>query len=261
MFRLVKWYFDLVTDDGTAVIAYAARLRLAGIRLTCGATLVSPPAGPAREQSVVRGVRPPGRQRDSIVWQCESLDIAGRWQTGGRPIRRQLACTADGVIRWECVAPRSRAVVTAAGTVLDGWGYVERLRLTIPPWKLPFDHLRWGRFVSPADAVTWIAWDGETPRTHVWLEGELLPGALVSPGVISQPGRMQLVPGSPRLLRDREVRSALAGAHGIFARILPRSLRRVREHKWLARARLIYNDGAEVEGWVIDEEVTWRGRL
>ena len=70
MFSLVKWYFDLVTDDGTAVIAYAARLRLTGVRLTYAATLISPPAGSACERSVIGRVRPPRRTRDSIVWQC-----------------------------------------------------------------------------------------------------------------------------------------------------------------------------------------------
>ena len=27
MFTLTKWYLDLVTDDGLAVVAYSARLR------------------------------------------------------------------------------------------------------------------------------------------------------------------------------------------------------------------------------------------
>ena len=162
------------------------------------------------------------------------------------------------MIQWECVAPRSRAVVSAVGTVFEGPGYVERLRLTIPPWKLPFDQLRWGRFVSPAHAVTWIALHGERPRTHVWLDSEVLSAAQMSSSRIRESGRMELFLGSPRPLRERAVLPALAGAHGIFDRILPRSLRNVREHKRLSRARLVDNSGSEVEGWAIDEDVTWR---
>ena len=58
------------------------------------------------------------------------------------PIHRRLFESADGIVDWTCEMPRAR---TRIGEVC-GDGYAEVLHMTVPPWKLPIDELRWGRF-------------------------------------------------------------------------------------------------------------------
>ena len=73
-------------------------------------------------------------------------------------------------------AAPSKGIASCPGRAQDlglrsGLGYAERLVLTIPPWKLPIETLRWGRFLSPSDWIVWIDWQGEHPQTIVYRNG------------------------------------------------------------------------------------------
>ena len=41
MFKLSKWYLDVITEDGSAFIGYAARLEWGPLRVAYGATLLA----------------------------------------------------------------------------------------------------------------------------------------------------------------------------------------------------------------------------
>ena len=47
-----------------------------------------------------------------------------------------------------------------------------RLRLTIRPWRLPIQELRWGRFLSDGPSLVWIEWRGPRPLSLALLDGK-----------------------------------------------------------------------------------------
>lgn len=258
MFSLVKWYLDLVTEDGSAFLAYAAGLRWGTLRMRYASMLLSRPGAGPREAATVRRVRSPVRSGRSIVWHSDTLDVGGRWLARGAVLRAQLLRTAEGAIDWVCLTPRARGRVRVGSLRLEGVGYVERLRLGIPPWKLPFRMLRWGRFASPRRSLVWIAWQGEPSVCRVWLDAEEQPGARVSDtGVDRLDGDGQLGIDVTRVLRERRVLTALADAVPSLVRRLPGPLSGMHELKWLGHGRLSGGDAAPDTGWTVHEVVSW----
>lgn len=78
-----------------------------------------------------------------------------------QPVASTVYESADGRIDWECRQPAADARVRlAGGREITGLGYAERLRMTIPPWRLPLRTLRWGRFLAAGESWVWIDWQG-----------------------------------------------------------------------------------------------------
>jgi hypothetical protein len=258
MFALHKWYLDVVTDEGDTLVTYAARLRWRQLRLSYAAVLHSPPSGPAREASSFGRVGRPQLEDDLLIWEHAPLHLCGRWRRTSPAVRRTLLRTGDGAIRWTCHQPSARATVECEGRTLDGVGYVECLSLTIPPWKLPFRTLCWGRHASDRHAVVWIDWSGRDGRQFIWLDGvEQLGARLDGASVrgLADGAELQV-----RWLRDICRRPALARLSdhlpiGIQRLMTP--LHGMREHKQLARSAIIRNGTPLDRGWTVFEEVAW----
>ena len=257
-FSLEKWYLDLVDDDGVAVIGYAARLHTGPLATRYASILHSPSAGAPTERTALRRIRPPEFHRGTLSWACVPLGLEGEWVAEAAPISRALFATEAGSIEWECLLPRARARIRLGGNAIAGYGYAERLRLTLPPGQLPFHRLRWGRHVSDRHSVVWIAWDGATTRHSVWLDGVEEPGArLTSSGVEGLPQGQSLRLSGSRTLRDRPVLGAVGEALPEFARHLAGPLGTMREHKRLDRSSLMAGGLTLDAGWCIPEEVMW----
>lgn len=221
MFLLVKWYLDLVTDDGTALWAYSARLRWGALRLSYASVCRSVPGARLDEAATIRGVVAP------------RLD-------------------------WLCQMPRARATVRWGDSTYVGLGYVESLRLTIPPGRPPFRTLRWGRHLSDRHALVWIEWEGGDPQRWVWLDGsEQRDARLTADGIAALDRGCELRLGSSRDLCDRPVVGSLARFLPAVARRAAGPLGSMREHKQLSRSSLLAPGQAPDLGWAIHEEVTW----
>lgn len=183
MFQLEKWYGDVATSQeaGACAILYSARLHWGPMRLGYAATIhlsADRPAAP-REATTWRGGALPLLDGDRITWRNAPLRVTADWRRDAPAIARRLANGPDGEIDWTCHFPRARAGVRIGSDRLEGLGYVERLRLTIPPWKLPFRALRWGRHLSADHYLVWIDWSGGDTRRWVWLDGVEQPAATV----------------------------------------------------------------------------------
>ena len=169
-FRLEKWYLDCVSSDGTVFIAYAARLKWGPIGLCYGATITRAKDGRLiQRQSLSFGRL--NRGRGSISWCNDGLKASGEW-TGGEPIAKTVVVDEpSGRIEWQCLSANAAVDVRTDGRAMTGTGYVEKLSMTIPPWKLPFTELRWGRFISDdrSDYVVWIDLRGGTQRNWIWV--------------------------------------------------------------------------------------------
>lgn len=259
MFALTKWYLDLVTDDGTAIVAWAARLRWGALRLRYGSLLVAEPGRPPVEATTLHGVTDPTLTPERVEWRCAPLDLEGRWLPESPPLTAELLAGPQGAIRWRCHAPNALGALRIGARRFSGRGYVESLDVTCTPMQLPFRTLRWGRHLSAAHAVVWIDWQGGTASHRwVWLDGTPDSSADLTPGGLTglAPG-LQLHLDPARTLRDRRLLDDLAGPMPALARRVIGPAAGMREHKQLARSALLQDGVAIDAGWAVFEEVAW----
>ena len=257
MFTLDKWYFDVVTGGGDVAILYAARLRWGAVRVCYASAIENAASGTHREARTIRDIAPPGRHEDTLTWRNRALHVAGEWRRNAPPIRHTLASTPQGAIRWSCRVPRACASVRIGGCTYDGLGYVERLRLTMPPSQMPFDALRWGRHLSDRHALVWIDWQGAEHRSWVWLDGELQAQAVVTDGGVSglEDGAELCIDGS-RDVVDRNVLTTFADALPALARRVAGRLASMHEHKRVGRSSIVRSGVRLDDGWTLHELVT-----
>jgi hypothetical protein len=258
-FTVEKWYLDLVTDDGTAVVGYVVDVRWLGLAVRLAARLIVH-AGGRREELTTRGDTAWPQPADGrLTWTSESLGVTGEWLALDAPITSTLLATPAGSVEWACLMPRARASVVTPAARYDGLGYAEHLRLTVPPWAVPFHTVRWGRHVSDRHALVWIERDGAVPMRAAWLDGTPEALAAVGPsGVTGLSGGWALRWHAGHVLTDRSVGDAIAGAAPALGSLIAGRLANVREHKQLAASSLVDADGRALDhGWAIHEEVTW----
>lgn len=256
-FSLSKWYLDCVAESGDAVVLYWASLRWGVARLQYGAALLAPAAGtPVHRYTLRPESEPVAVADDTLIWSSERLGARGTWTRRADSIRRNLLSDDRGSIDWHCICPRADAVIQIGDRTITGSGYAEHLTMTLKPWRLPLDELRWGRFLAPDDAMVWIGWDGPSPRTWVWVNGSETRDAMITAHGVEMPGRgMALSVGGGRVLRTgRLVRTALQPLSAV-AGLIPR-WRHANETKWVARGT-VRSPIRVINGWVVHEVVTW----
>lgn len=199
----------------------------------------------------------PVEQGATIQWQSNSLGIMGVWERLDPPFEREIYESSEGVINWHCLHPRSRASVNlGCGKIVQGLGYVERLDMTIVPWKLPIQELRWGRFLSDSDSLVWVDWKGSHSCRIVLQNGILGTATIIDDDEITLNGNSSL-----RLARGDVLRTGALGETALaiipgLNRLFPRKILNVRECKWRSRAELRRGDSCS-SGWAIHEVVTW----
>jgi hypothetical protein len=134
MFRLDKWYFDVVAPTGDAAIVYAAQVNMgvaatalqvgyAGVLWLDGTRVVT-------DSSLRVGRLPIGQ---ATSWQNDALGIALDFVRGaalGLP-ETCILHTPDGDLRWHAWAPRVAMRLQWGHRTLEGTGYVERMTTTL----------------------------------------------------------------------------------------------------------------------------------
>jgi hypothetical protein len=258
VFRMRKWYADCVAADGTAVVAYWARLSWGVLRLHYAATLVR--RGEAvHEKATLCAGQEPRPEADGIGWQCPRLGTEGHWQAVDPPVQQTLLASAEGNVEWSCLLPRARGrVLLPDGIAIEGYGYVERLDLSLPPWRLPIRELRWGRFLSDDAGVVWLEWRGPRPLALVCVNGAAVKGADVGDAALTwSAGRLELDSGA--VLRDGALGTTALARVPLGKLLAPHSVRETHECKRLRRGRLVGKDGHVETGWAIDEIVRFGG--
>lgn len=259
MFLLSKWYCDCVSDEGVAFVGYWARMRWGLLTIPYAATLYKPVSHGTRERYFIRPCAAPTIQNHELRWDCRRLGIRGIWTARVPAIRRTLLETAEGSITWCCHFPCARSHIDLAGAgQFSGLGYAEQLDLSVKPWRLPFEQLRWGRFLSAEDAVTWIEWGGQEPRQWVFHNGVELQGATIGTRCVELPSEHGIVELRDAIvLREgRLVSTALRAIPAAHVR-LPSALKNAYETKWLARGT--FTAGARSSsGWAVHEVVRFR---
>lgn len=154
-YRFTKLYSDLVADDGSVVVAYAAWLDLFGSRTAYAGVELYAPDG---SRDVIRarqvdyqiddeGVRlvldvPSGR------FTMSQRTVHGAWRpSGGAPHPR---------LDWKVVCARAASRAAIDGRTFLGTGYSDWVEVSRPTRSLGLAQLQWGR-VHLADAT--LVWN------------------------------------------------------------------------------------------------------
>ncbi len=244
--ELVKWYLDVAAPDGRCAIVYAARLRLLGSTLALQGLLLHD-GKRTRTRWNVLPAPSPRREGGRIRFRSVPLGLSVDVEPLDPPFTARLLERPAGLVDWECHVPRGRVRMRIGGEAIDGLGYVERLRLTLPPWELPIQELRWGRMLSAAGSATWIDWRGPSPLCLALRDGRRLAAGAVSDRVVEAGDPIRLAPVAT--LREARLSRTLPLA---LRRALPRAGLGLQETKWLSRGTL-----AGAPGIAIHEVVRW----
>jgi hypothetical protein len=244
-FVLTKWYLDAVDAGGRAAILYSTALRWGRASVGWHGVSICESDRRVTHRTSVKPVSLPERNGDRLSWRSDPLGCAVDCRSNVPPFVRRLADSPAGVLDWCCEAPAARVDVTLA----------DAPALTLLPWRLPIEGMRWGRWVSDdgTRSLVWNDWNGPRPRTDVYLDGRPEASPVVDEGEVSA-GGVRLTLSPRRQLYSRSLDSALAGL-GAMLKLLPGAWRDLEDAKWICRARLDGPAGAEAEGWCIDEVV------
>lgn len=170
-----KWYFDIQNEEIFGYY-YLSLLRIGGFCFTFTEIHQNGP-GSFRYHTSQTGMRCKKNLRTlnmpksalALEKDCICLTMDGkkgrinaRWQPVFPPlprVKRRIYQNDDGYCVWKVWMPYASARInmqTSGSETLEvnGTGYVDFVRLTIPFWKIPFQTLHWGRLF--ADDGDWF---------------------------------------------------------------------------------------------------------
>lgn len=258
-FALRKWYMDGTDQVGRSFIGYWSSLSWRGLSVVWQSIATyAPGARPTRRWSVHKS-RPPSRHGSSLLWESPPIAASVEMESSRPRIQQQLwrddaTCAA---VDWYCEAPVAVMRARLDEKVFQGVGYAERIELTVPPWRLPIDELRWGRWCdeTATRSVVWIEWRGPEPRRWVFLDGALVEASVSEVMVSGASFHLKLT--EPVGLEHRSLADALVGLTPVL-NVLPQSVRDMQERKWFSNGLLVADDGLSASGHAIHEVVVFR---
>ena len=171
-FSLSKWYLDCLGEDGNTFIGYSTLLHWRPLTLHYTSVLNNDKKSGTYTETSLRENSLPRIDGSCIHWSSQSVDIEGTWQALSSPIQQELYRTSDGAINCVFLQPNAKVDVRSRKRDhLRGRGYVERIEITMKPWQLPIEELRWGRILSEKDTIVWIDWRGPAQQTFLFHNG------------------------------------------------------------------------------------------
>jgi hypothetical protein len=257
-FILSKWYADCTSEQGDAMILYSAELHWRGPAIHYTSLLTHRNGGTPHTRFSLRKQPEPEVRDNGIAWKSRAWKVECQWDEPDGGMREVLFDSPGGSLEWNCVTPRASAQLQVYGNEMRGWGYVEHLRLSVAPWRLPIHQLRWGRFVNATDTLVWIDWRGSYNRQIAYYNGAAVSACEIGDHkIVLADGEVVL-----NLETEATLREGLLGATALamlpnLDRLFPTRILKVREQKWLSRGVLQRPGRPNSTGMVIHEVVEW----
>ena len=258
-FSLTKWYLDGIDKAGNVALGYAARLNWHKVNVNYSGLLTAVEA----EVNAVNTFRSRGTPKfhnQLTEWKSDKLQLRGTWRSIDAPIESKLLDSNNGKLHWHCFQPKARVSLSVAGKPLlrSGMGYVEKIEITVRPWELPFNEIRWGRYLSDSETVVWIWWRGRSHQNRCFYNGRILENVGITDEGIGFPGDMGRIVFSDTLnLRSGRSLADILNAVPVLRDRLPQTITNLFECKWRSRGIRISSGKVVGEGWTIHEVVRW----
>lgn len=262
-FFLDKWFLDFVGSNGETMIFYAAKLTWHGITVPYTSWLNYNPISGVNLKSRFRNINMPIKKENEITWVDDKFKIDGSWVATSKPIKSKIYESKEGALSWNCYQPSSDVQLKINNQIINGKGYAEQLILTVPPWDIPMDELRWGRFGSNSDHIVWIELRKESNRQWLWHNGDKMENCTIENDYISIPERTIVLKLDQTVVLESEkkifsVVNKLSRFLPGFNRIMPLKFILADEQKWLSNGRLLKDGNEVVDGKSIHEWVNFR---
>ena len=262
-FHLSKWFLDFTSDNGEAMIFYAAKLTWHGWSITYSSWLAYDPIAGVSLKSSIRNVQMPRLSADIVTWSDLKFGISGRWKSMAAMLQTRIFETEDGYVEWTCYQPASKVNLCIKEKLLEGIGYVEKLTLTIPPWKIPMDELRWGRFISNDNKLVWIELREKVLQQWVWLNGERLNTCIVEDDQINIPEKNMVLDLNREVVLESEKKIVSLAEKFIryipgINKLIPMKFLMADEFKWLSKAVLKIDSKTINTAYAIHELVNFK---
>jgi hypothetical protein len=262
-FHLNKWFLDFTGENGEAMIFYAAKLTWYGLSTSYTSWLRYDAAFGVRLKSRFRNVQIPQINDDLISWDDTKYGVSGTWESLAKMIRARLFDSDEGFLDWQCFQPASKVQLRINDRILDGRGYAEQLILTVPPWKIPMDELRWGRFGSDESNMVWIELREKEKRQWLWLNGEKIENCIIEDDRVSLPEKNLILNLDRGVVLESEkkifsvVEKLIRYIPG-FSKVMPISFLMADEIKWLSKGELQTHGSTFENGTAIHELVNFK---
>jgi hypothetical protein len=156
--------------------------------------------------------------------------------------------------------PAATARLESRRGTLDGCGYVEHLRMTVPPWRLSIASLRWGRIATEDEAIVWIQLLGDFHATIAYSGGIRVTPLHVDDGRVALADGTTVEIDRGSVLRRGSLGTTVLSSIPALRKLAPLRILSTEECKWLSRATVTRPGRAARETWAIHELVTWPQR-
>lgn len=264
-FHLEKWFFDSVGESGDAMIFYAAKLKWHSWSASYTSWLRYDVVSGVNLKSRFRNIQIPLIKDDLITWSDSKFDVSGTWKSKSKMIQARLYDSEEGFLDWNCYQPSSKVKLKINGTLLEGNGYAEQLILTVPPWKIPMDELRWGRFGSDENNMVWIEMKEKETQKWLWLNGEKIENCSIEDDHILL-NDLHLALNLDRgvvLESEKKIFSVVEKLIRYipgFNKVMPISFLMADEFKWLSKGQLQSHGNNMETGMAIHELVNFKAK-
>jgi hypothetical protein len=253
-FRLEKWYLNLADASGNALICYSASLRFAAINLNYnGYTFRLSSSTLITKQNSFRPTQTVHQDNGFIGWTVGSQHA--QWKKIDEKIDEVLLANEDGEIRWICEFPKANGSARLSSCMIEGYGYAEKIIITIPPWRIPIKELHWGRFLSDNFTIIWIKWIGPIPKSLLFANGKKINGAEINANsIVFEDSNINIY--NKRTLRKGTILSTVFSRFKTIRSLFPKQIMSLSENKWISDGTLSIN-GDQYRGTIIHEVVVW----
>jgi hypothetical protein len=264
-FHLNKWFLDFIGNSGEAMIFYSAKLTWHGLVVPYTSWLCYDTTDGVSQKSRFRNIQMPGKSENRITWSDSKFEVEGTWESLAKPLQARLFDSEEGYLDWNCFQPASKVRLRINDRILEGIGYVEQLILTAPPWNIPMNELRWGRFGSSEYQLVWIELREEDKQQWLWLNGAKIKECIIEDDYISVPEKNIILKLDQGVELESEkkilsvVENLLQHIPG-FNKVMPMNFLMAKNVKWLSKCQL-QTDGKTIStGMAIHEFVNFKSQ-
>lgn len=255
-FYLDKSYLDCIDHEGNCLILYAASIKIFFLKFHYTAFIFSDAQNKITEKSSFKKSELTFSD-EGLQFFCRHFNIQGEWKKGLYPVQSVLYKNDNGIVNWNCHHPIADAAVQYNGQLFTGLGYAETLFLSMLPWQLPIDELRWGRFLAPGITITWIQWKGKYPVNKIYFNGIEMNDAIHSmEAILFNEGKCRLLFSHTAVLRHTTFGEHLSKLPLVKLLVNKAMLNSV-ESKYKSATRFTDASGTLHHGWSIFELVKW----
>jgi hypothetical protein len=247
---------DCISADGNLFIGYSALLEWKLLKLKFTNILTKSTDKEIEHYKSFKNFTPPEFKFPKLDWIDKSSAINAEWNSLSEPIIIELFNNDGKKIIWECYQPSADCKIQFNnGMTFNGFGYTEKIKMTVKPWVIGIKELRWGRFISEDTYIVWINWIGKNNLTMVFCNGIEYNKAEFDNDKIIFDNKILCI-DNWTVIRKGAIKKTIFDRLPWLRKLFPDSIMNMQELKWLSKGIFIDNQ-INKTGWIIHEVVKW----